>query len=266
MITDPPYGITHEPWEPDDLEAFTREWCERWSECGADFFAVFWSQDRLFEGRRWFDEALSGYHFQQVLVWHASNAMSHKSRMCFKQTWEPIFLYRRLGSKRRIIAGSKTWDTNHHNRDCYVAPVPQTNFNGEDLKQHPAQKPVSVFRWLIHALTEPATNVVDPFCGFGMPRGLPPYSLAGQYHGIETHRSTASWPRRGLPTMDHICGGQPREAGAGTSTTLPLSPDRETSPWGTTIILDLLLLAITSIDLWLRMARVGLALIRGYAS
>ena len=92
------------------------------------------------------------------------------------------------------------------------------------------------------------------------------FSLEGHTTALKQTVSTVSWPRRGLPTMDHTLWRSIEVVGAGTSTTLPLSPDRETSPWGTTIILDLLLLAITSIDLWLRMARVGLALIRGYAS
>jgi len=186
-VTDPPYGITEEPWEPNDLEAFTKEWCGRWSKCGADFVAVFWSQDKLFDGRTWFDESLKGYDFQQLLIWHASNSMSHKSRMCLKQTWEPIFIYRRVGSRRKIIAASKTWDSAHHNCDCYVAPVPQTNFNGEDFKQHPTQKPVSVFRWLIHSLTEPGDKVVDPFCGSAA-SGIAAVQLGRKFHGIETSR------------------------------------------------------------------------------
>ena len=187
VITDPPYGITGEPWEPDDLEAFTRDWCSRWCNCGADFFAVFWSQDRLFDGRVWFDQSLRGYKFQQLLVWHAKNSMAHKSRMCLKQTWEPIFLDRSVGSKRTVISSQKTWDTDLHNCDCFVAPVPQTNFNGEDLKQHPTQKPVSVFRWLIHALTEPERIVVDPFCGSGA-SGIAAVQLGRSFHGIETNR------------------------------------------------------------------------------
>ena len=27
LITDPPYGITNESWEPDDIETFTKNWC-----------------------------------------------------------------------------------------------------------------------------------------------------------------------------------------------------------------------------------------------
>ena len=34
LIADPPYGITKEPWEPEDLEAFTRQWCAHRSPTG----------------------------------------------------------------------------------------------------------------------------------------------------------------------------------------------------------------------------------------
>jgi len=60
-LADPPYGITQEAWEPQDLEAFTRDWSSRWAQCGADFIAVFWSQKWLFAGREWLDESLSNY-------------------------------------------------------------------------------------------------------------------------------------------------------------------------------------------------------------
>jgi ParB-like chromosome segregation protein Spo0J len=67
LIADPPFGITEEAWEPEEVGAFTKDWCRRWATCGADFVAIFWCQGRLWEGRAWFDEALEGYGFQQVL-------------------------------------------------------------------------------------------------------------------------------------------------------------------------------------------------------
>ena len=73
LITDPPYGILSESWEPDRLEEFTREWAGRWNECGSDFAAIFFSQRYLWDGRKWFDESLSDYSFQQLLVWHYAN-------------------------------------------------------------------------------------------------------------------------------------------------------------------------------------------------
>lgn len=185
LITDPPYGILDEPWEPDRLESFTREWACHWASCGADLAAIFWSQRYLFEGRRWFDESLRGYRFQQLLVWHYPNNKSPQSRMGLKQTWEPVFLYRKAGSEKQILVPGKDWGDDLTDFDCHVGAVPQSNFNDADRKQHPAQKPVSVMRWLVGCLTRRADLVADPFCGSGT-TGIASVQLGRRFHGIET--------------------------------------------------------------------------------
>jgi hypothetical protein len=151
----------------------------------ADFVAVFWSQEKVWQGRQWFEESLTGYKFQQLLIWHANNAWSPKSKMRFKESWEPIFLYRRQGCSRQVLPNGKPWGEGLHNLDCFVASVPEGNYSGEDLKQHPCQKPVAVMRWLIHALSEPGEMVCSPFCGVA-PCGIAATQLGRRYHGIET--------------------------------------------------------------------------------
>lgn len=184
LIVDPPYGITAEPWEPDDLESYTRDWASRWSSCGAHFVAIFFSQRHEFEGRRWFDEALRDYRFQQKLIWHAPNNLAPKSRGWFKQTWEPIFLYRRLESGRQVHEKDSVWSGELHDLDCHIAPVPQVNYGADNYKVHPCQKPVSTMRWLINALSRPGERVVSLFCGVS-PCGIAAVQLGRQYHGIE---------------------------------------------------------------------------------
>ena len=184
LIADPPFGITDETWEPEDVEGFNREWSQRWASCGADFVAIFWCQSKLWEGRRWFDESLRGYEFQQMLVWHANNQCGPKSRSLLKQTWYPIFVYRRKGSSRKVITDGKTWSTECHQLDCHVAAVPQTGYRGEDLKQHPCQKSSSAMRWLINALSDPGAMVCSLFCGVA-PCGVAAVQLGRRYRGIE---------------------------------------------------------------------------------
>ncbi len=184
LIADPPFGITDEPWEPKDVEGFNREWSRRWAACGADFLAIFWCQSKLWEGRQWFDESLKGYEFQQMLVWHANNQCGPKSRSLLKQTWYPIFLYRRKGSSRKVITDSKTRSTECHQLDCHVAAVPQTGYRGEDLKQHPCQKSSSAMRWLINAFSDPGGMVCSLFCGVA-PCGVAAIQLGRRYRGIE---------------------------------------------------------------------------------
>lgn len=186
LITDPPYGILDEQWEPSDLEKFTREWAARWAKCGADLALIFWSQRYLWEGRGWFDESLNGYSFQQLLVWHYPNNKSPQSRMGFKQTWEPIFLYRRKDSGRKIEVNAGEWGDGLNDFDCHVAAVPQGNFNDAEMKQHPAQKPVAVMRWLVGATTQPGELVCDPFAGSGT-TGIAATELGRRFIGIESN-------------------------------------------------------------------------------
>jgi len=184
LLADPPYGITDEPWEPENLEEFTRDWCQRWSKCGADFIATFWSQEHLFDGRQWFDESFVGYTFQQVLVWHGRNTVKKKYRFSFRPSWEPILLYRRNNCHRQIKPSGSNWGDDFHDLDCHVSAVPQANYNGHSLKQHPCQKPVGVMRWLINALTESGGKVASPFCGVA-PCGIAATQLGRDYHGID---------------------------------------------------------------------------------
>lgn len=203
LITDPPYGILDQPWEPPDLRQFTSQWLKRWNECGADFIAVFWSQAHLWEGRDWFDEALTAYQFQQCLVWHYPNNKSPQSRQGFKQTWEPIFFYRKRGSEKKVRVGGSEWGKDLHDFDCHVAAVPQSNFKGQDMKQHPAQKPVSVFRWLISALTQPSELVCDPFCGSGA-SGIAALQLRRKYHGIEINPDYVELAKRRIAAYGQL--------------------------------------------------------------
>jgi len=195
LITDPPYGILKEAWEPGDLEAMTREWLTRWRECGADLILSFFSQRYLWEGRKWFDECLEGYTFQQLLVWHYPNNKSPQSRMGFKQTWEPVYFYRRNDCERQIVVGGTEWGEGLNDFDCHVAAVPQSNFNDADCKIHPAQKPVAVMRWLVNATSNVGDLVADPFCGSGT-TGIAAQQLKRRFHGIENDSDMAKVARR----------------------------------------------------------------------
>jgi DNA modification methylase len=185
IITDPPYGVLNQPWEPTDLKAFTLDWAGRWATCGADLIAVFWSQRFEREGRDWFDEAFAGYSFQQKLIWVYRNRMRHASRAGFKQSWEPVFLYRRNESTKEIRVGDGDWGGDLHDLDTHEAATPQTNFTDVDCKSHPAQKPLSAMRWLVNSLSRPGDLVVDPFCGSGT-TGIAAIQLGRRFHGIDT--------------------------------------------------------------------------------
>ena len=187
VITDPPYGILTEDWDQIELESFTREWLARWNLCGADIFIVSWSERHLFDGRRWFDEELSNYSFQQLLIWHYPNNKKPSSRLEFKHTFEPIFFYRKIDSTKEISVGGGEWGEGINNFDCHVSATPQSNFNDENMKQHPAQKSIEVMKWLVNAATSKGELVADPFSGSGT-TGMAANQLGRSFHGIEINK------------------------------------------------------------------------------
>jgi DNA modification methylase len=93
-------------------------------------------------------------------------------------------MYRKKESKKEISVGAGSWGEDLHDMDAHLAAVPQSNFNDADMKQHPAQKPVSAMRWLINATTRPNDLVCDPFCGSGT-TGIASMQLGRRFHGIE---------------------------------------------------------------------------------
>jgi len=203
LITDPPYGILKQEWEPEDAGAFALEWLARWRGCKADFIIVFLSQRDLFEARYTFDRCLLSHQFQQLLIWHYPNNKSPQSRQMFKQTWEPIFLYRRRDSRKEIKVGAGEWGNGLNDFDCHVAAVPQSNFNGANAKVHPAQKPVEVMRWLINATTRPGELVCDPFAGSGT-TGIAAVQLGRRFHGIESDSNFLELARRRINAYGRV--------------------------------------------------------------
>jgi len=187
LITDPPYGVrTDQPWEPQDLKSFTVDWAERWNECGADYIAVCWSQKYLFEGREWFESALTGYVWVQMLTWVYRNNAKTRSKGRFQSTWEPVFLFRRKDSRKTVGSDRTNWDEDINVFDSHIASVPQHGFSGADGRVHPTQKPLSMMRWLVAALSEKKDLICDPFAGCGT-CGIACLQLGRRYHGIETH-------------------------------------------------------------------------------
>lgn len=181
---------------------FTRHWASKWNDCGAKCALVFWSQRYLWDGRRWFDDSLSGYEFQQLLVWHYPNNKKPQSRAGFKQTWEPIFFYRKRDSNFIVQPTNKDWGKGLNNFDCHVAAIPQSNFNESEFKVHPAQKPVSALLWLINAVTGKGDLVCDPFCGSGT-TGIAAMQLGRRFHGIEKDKEYATLATKRINSYGH---------------------------------------------------------------
>lgn len=181
VITDPPYGITQEEWEPKDLENFTREWLSRWNQCGAAWFVSFFSQAGLWQMRTWMDQELYKYSFHHLVVWHYPNGMGHKAGQVLKESWEPVFVYRR----RDFIPVVEQWNwAGMNNLDCIREGAPRPGFEGEAEQRHPCQKPVRALKLLAVAFCPQNGLIADPFCGSGT-TGIAARQAGRCFHGIE---------------------------------------------------------------------------------
>ena len=123
--------------------------------------------------------------------------------MGYKQTWEPVFFYRRKSSTKEITLPTGKWGKGLNDFDCHVAATPQTNFSEEKAKVHPAQKPLSVMKWLMATLTAAGESVVDPFCGSGT-TGVAAVSLGRTFHGIEINKKYRAMAKKRIATYGEI--------------------------------------------------------------
>jgi hypothetical protein len=181
IITDPPYGITREDWEPKDIETFTRDWLSRWNNCGAVWFISFFSQAGVWDMRRWMDIELTNYRFYHLAMWHYPNAMGVKVDQVLKESWEPIFIY----CRKDLVSIVEEWDwSEFNNLDCIREGAPRPGFEGDSEQRHPCQKPVRVMKFLVTAFCKKEGLIVDPFCGSGT-TGIAARQTGRRFHGIE---------------------------------------------------------------------------------
>ena len=103
--------------------------------------------------------------------------------MFFKRAYEPVFLYRRIGSERKIGEGLSP-DWSHEFSNVCTEATLQSTFDDVDMKQHPAQKPLELMLWLVDALSKTGDLVCDPFCGSGT-TGIAALQRSCRFHGIE---------------------------------------------------------------------------------
>ena len=124
LIVDPPFGITDEPWEPEDIETFTRDWCRRWAGCSADFVAIFWCQDEAVGRTEVVRPVAQGLRVSADAHLARQQSVRTQEPDTLKQSWYPIFIYRRRGSGRKVITDDKTWDREPPVLDCHVSRRP----------------------------------------------------------------------------------------------------------------------------------------------
>jgi site-specific DNA-methyltransferase (adenine-specific) len=167
-ITSPPYnvGLQYESYDDNLSEDEFQRFCKEWLNLlfyslstQSRFYAVV--SDRMLW---WFRNSAeqSGFTWAQLLVWCKPNLASGRIGGDWNSMSEWILLFRK-GKRSPMLNGIDSASVNTHN--WMVIPSPQSNWNGQEQKQHIAQWPVELPMKLIGRT--PGDTVLDPFCGSG---------------------------------------------------------------------------------------------------
>lgn len=157
LATDPPYGVLGktQDWDNVDIKKFTRKW---WSIAKSKMKEnssayIFWSLKYLSVGLKIFNP-------HRMLIWHHSNLAKPTNKM-FLWTYDPIF-YIKFG--KPIFEASFC---RKENVDVFQYPKPQSNWDGDKMRFHPASKPVELMCNFIKVSSKKDDIVLDPFVGAG---------------------------------------------------------------------------------------------------
>ena len=170
IITSPPYniGIDYGPGKQADMipekdfHAFNKEWLK-------ESFRVASNGCRMYvavsEKMLWWFKPMAeeiGWTYSQLYVWCKTNFVAGTRRISGE--WNPMidwFLIMRKGDKIPMLRWAETNTVN-----WFVHATPQSYFNGDLKKIHPAQWPIPLIRRFI--IRTPGDVVLDPFCGSGV--------------------------------------------------------------------------------------------------
>lgn len=169
LNTDPPYMIIGEEWDcfdtPESFDTFTEAWLrkafDKLKPTGRAYISFSHEhQFRLFKILE--RNSFFGFCFGQVLIWNYRNNNKPSNRKLYRHAYEPIFYL--FGKDAEPL--NFTDDTYGETQtDVWEIATPQSNFS--EGKEHPAQKPIELYKRIIKTGSKENDNVLDCFAGSG---------------------------------------------------------------------------------------------------
>ena len=186
VLTDPPYGTTACAWDtPIDLVAWwaavrrvvkpraaivmtaSQPFTSALVMSNVGMFRYSWVWDKVLPVGHLNAEIMPLRRHEDVLVF-SDGAATYSPQLTPRPT-----VRSNLGTGRQFRAdGTHTYGAYHKNDDrelavFYPASILQISNANHTDREHPTQKPVALFEYLIRTYTRPGDLVVDPFCGSG---------------------------------------------------------------------------------------------------
>ena len=202
VLTDPPYGTTSNKWD------ITVDFWHEFKRICKTGFILFSSQpfttDLINSNRKDFkycwvwDKGMTG----NFAIARHQPLKTHED-ICIFGDIKYIPIMRK--GKPRYKGGSNKGNTNtggiksekHYSEDYYpVSILDYNNAGNRSRSQHPTQKPVSLFKYLIQTYSEEGMTILDPFAGSGttaiachdLKRNFICIEKEPEYHAIATKR------------------------------------------------------------------------------
>jgi len=181
VLTDPPYGVTQNKWDSFD---FIPQWWLQIKRLAKNAVVLTAQQpftsEMVIAGRDWFKWA-DVWHKTQARGHLNANVMplrEHEDILVFAPgavTYNPQFSQKPAFNVRPNTARTKGTSnygkhglTSERTVDLQVSyPRSVVRFENSQEGQHPTQKPLALFAYLLRTFTNPADVILDPFMGSG---------------------------------------------------------------------------------------------------
>lgn len=143
VLTDPPYGIGEDERSADSVGR--KEWKEenRW--------------DLSIPSKEYFDEIFRVS--KNKIIWGGNYFIENglKNSRC----WLAWYKMQEFTGADMELAWTSFY------KSAKMFRLSRVEFHGKEYKQHPTQKPTSLFQWCIRNYSEPNQLILDPFLGSG---------------------------------------------------------------------------------------------------
>jgi len=173
LCTDPPYFVLGEEWDSfDTIETFlkfTNDWLNavipKVKPLTGRIYISFAPDYKYNLYGVLAKNAFFGFKFASEIIWVKKNDVKMFNRHSYRINYEPIlYLY---GTNAEPLNFDDPYIVKNFNIQSNVWEIatPQSNF--KEGKQHPAQKPLELYRRIILTGSNPGDNVLDCFGGSG---------------------------------------------------------------------------------------------------
>lgn len=208
VITDPPYGVTHNEW---DIKLDLGKFWESITPCAKKnaAFAIFsqmpFTADLLQSNRKyyrydiiWHKQTVTGFlnakkmplRAHEIILLFYKNLPTYNPQKFYKDTPS---IRRSKHKKRRLTSNynsffnhvsTGTTDGSRYPQDVIYIKYENDFFKKSNYKNHPTQKPIKIMDWLVNTYTNKSEMVLDPFMGNGT-TGVSCLRMGRKFIGIE---------------------------------------------------------------------------------